>query len=128
MSALQAALLIDQPGIVFAFSTAFLLRCAGGTPTPCPFEDGTVTRPDQPAPRPLTIQQMEHMLNLVVPEGVIFSINGQTIAPGTRVNDALEQFGYDNDYSYPEEQETCEGCLDGLTNSTFHMRPGGCLL
>jgi hypothetical protein len=90
-------------------------------------ENLSLAEPDELAPRPLTTQQMEQLLNLVVPEGIQFSINGQLIAPGTRVNDALDQFGHGNDYAYPDEQETCEGCLDGRTNSTFHMRPGGCL-
>jgi hypothetical protein len=103
--------------------------------SPCPFEDGTITHPDEPSldddlPPPLTQADMEKMLNLVVPEGVVFSINGVPIPPGTRINDALDMFEDDyEDYGYPEddEEETCRGCIGGMTGGYYHSGPGGCL-
>jgi hypothetical protein len=106
--------------------------------SPCPFEDGEIATatPDEPSlheapPRPLTLEQMEKMFNLVVPEGVVFTINGVPIPTGTRVNDALDMFEDNNyeDYGYPEddEEETCRGCIGGMKGGYYHSGPGGCL-
>lgn len=110
--------------------------------SPCPFEDGESTTPDEPSfeddlPPPLTQADLEKMLNVVVPEGVVFSINGNLVAPGTRLIDAMDEFfddGYPEDdtyedYGYPEddEEETCRGCIGGMKGGYYHSGPGGCL-
>jgi hypothetical protein len=91
---------------------------------PCPFEDDDL-------PPPLTQADLEKMLNVVVPEGVVFSINGNLVAPGTRLIDAMDEFFDDNyeDYGYPEddEEETCRGCIGGMNGGYYHSGPGGCL-
>jgi hypothetical protein len=104
--------------------------------SPCPFEDGETATPDEPSledalPPPLTQADLEKMRDLVVPEGVVFSINGVPIPAGTRVNDAMDEFFDDNyeDYGYPEddEEETCRGCIGGMKGGYYHSGPGGCL-
>jgi hypothetical protein len=89
----------------------------------------------QPAP---SIQQLEDLLNTVVPQGVELFINWHPIAPGTRLKDALEHLGdyndYEdeddyndyNDYEDEDDYETCFGCLEGLEAREAHTRPGGC--
>jgi hypothetical protein len=137
MSALHAAAVLANlsPAEIDAVS----VLASGFNTSPCPFDDDTVDPPDNTSlvddlPPPLTQADLEKMLNVVVPEGVVFSINGNLVAPGTRVIDAMDEFfdeGYDNyeDYGYPEddEEETCRGCIDGMNGGYYHSGPDGCL-
>jgi hypothetical protein len=131
MSALHAALLTRTPDELVALS----VLSSRFNSSPCPFEDGTITRLDEPSledalPRPLTLKQIEKIRDLVVPEGVVFNINGVPIPPGTRLNDALDMFEEDyGDYGYPDddEEETCRGCIGGMKGGNYHSGPGGCL-
>jgi hypothetical protein len=79
----------------------------------------------RPAP---TIQELEELLNSVVPQGVEFFINGRPIEPGTRLEDALDYLGEHNDYNDNdyEDYDTCFGCIEGLEAHEAHTRPGGC--
>lgn len=127
MTALQTALANLSPAELDAVSVLASQLYS----SPCPFEDGTITELDQMAledalAKPLTPQQIEKMRNLVIPEDLIFTINGRLIEPGTRLDDAMDEA--DNDIDYPEdEEETCNGCINNRNNSYFHSGPGGCL-
>lgn len=145
MTALQTALANLSPAELDAVSVLASQLYS----SPCPFEDGTITELDQMAledaqdaqAQPLTLQQIEKMCNLVIPEDIIFTINGQLIEPGTRLNDAMDEAmekamneatDYTVDYTmdeadYPEEEETCLGCINNRNNRYFHSGPGGCL-
>ncbi len=76
--------------------------------SPCPFEediDEDLMLPVQP----LTLEQMIKMRDLVIPEGIIFSINDELVAPGTLLSDAMDQA--EDNYREYDEKETCSGCI-----------------
>ena len=134
MSALHAAAVLTN--LSLAEIDAVSVLSSRFYSSPCPFEDDKTATPDEPSLKdalspPLTIEQLKKMRDLVIPEGVVFTINGHLVAPGTLLPDAMDEFFDDNyeDYGYPEddEEETCRGCIGEMKGGYYHSGPGGCL-
>ncbi len=85
-------------------------------------EDNNDTAPLEP----LSDEQLEAILNLAVPEGVHFYINGHLVPPGMAVADALNAFDEDYDEDYYAEEE-CQGCRVDSDTRADHTGIGGCL-